>query len=68
MRPTCLLDATVIRRSDGVCVVAVWLVRRCRDYIGSFVVGIHGTQEKSEKFMEDHDDFSKIMLHALADR
>jgi 5-methyltetrahydrofolate--homocysteine methyltransferase len=43
-------------------------VDACRDYVGAFVVGIHGTDTQSRRFQDDHDDFSKIMVHALADR
>jgi len=39
------------------------------DYIGAFAVttGI-GIEEKLEQFEQDHDDYSSIMLKALADR
>jgi len=39
------------------------------DYIGLFAVtaGI-GTEKKEKQFLDDHDDYSAIMLKALADR
>lgn len=36
--------------------------------MGAFAVAIHGAEEASVKYQADHDDFSKIMMHALADR
>ncbi len=40
-----------------------------RDHIGLFAVtaGI-GTEKKEKQFLDDHDDYSSIMLKALADR
>jgi 5-methyltetrahydrofolate--homocysteine methyltransferase len=38
------------------------------DYLGGFAVAIHGGDELSEKFKQDHDDYSAIMAKALADR
>ena len=38
------------------------------DYIGAFAVSIHGIEPHLERFARDHDDYSKIMLQALADR
>ena len=40
-----------------------------RDHIGLFAVtsGI-GTEKKEKQFLDDHDDYSAIMLKALADR
>ena len=47
----------------------VWVVvRYCRDYIGAFAVTIHGAEAAAARFEADHDDYSKIMVHALADR
>lgn len=39
-----------------------------QDYIGAFVVTIHGIEEHIKRFEADHDDYGKIMLQALADR
>ncbi len=38
------------------------------DWIGGFAVGIHGIEPHSERFREDKDDYSDILLKALADR
>ncbi|EDL49369.1 methionine synthase [Erythrobacter sp. SD-21] len=38
------------------------------DWIGGFAVGIHGIEEHSKRFQEDKDDYSDILLKALADR
>ncbi len=38
------------------------------DYIGAFAVSIHGIEPHIKRFMDDHDDYNKIMLQALADR
>jgi len=38
------------------------------DWIGGFAVGIHGIDEHSARFQADNDDYSDILLKALADR
>jgi 5-methyltetrahydrofolate--homocysteine methyltransferase len=38
------------------------------DWIGGFAVGIHGIEVHSKRFLEDKDDYSDILLKALADR
>ena len=38
------------------------------DWIGGFAVGIHGIEAHSKRFLEDKDDYSDILLKALADR
>lgn len=38
------------------------------DYVGGFVVSIHGADEFAAEFEKDHDDYSGIMAKALADR
>ncbi|WP_298469360.1 methionine synthase [uncultured Erythrobacter sp.] len=38
------------------------------DWIGGFAVGIHGIEPHSARFQEDKDDYSDILLKALADR
>ena len=38
------------------------------DWIGGFAVGIHGIEPHSARFREDKDDYSDILLKALADR
>ncbi len=38
------------------------------DWIGGFAVGIHGIDPHSARFQAAHDDYSDILLKALADR
>ena len=38
------------------------------DWLGGFAVGIHGIEEHSKRFLADKDDYSDILLKALADR
>jgi 5-methyltetrahydrofolate--homocysteine methyltransferase len=38
------------------------------DWIGGFTVGIHGIDPHIARFKADHDDYSDILLKALADR
>lgn len=38
------------------------------DWIGGFAVGIHGIEAHSQRFLADKDDYSDILLKALADR
>ena len=38
------------------------------DWIGGFAVGIHGLEPYLERFKEANDDYSDILLKALADR
>ncbi len=38
------------------------------DWIGGFAVGIHGLSAHLERFKADNDDYSDILLKALADR
>ena len=38
------------------------------DWIGGFAVGIHGIEPHSARFKADKDDYSEILLKALADR
>ena len=39
-----------------------------QDYLGAFAVTIHGIDTYIQRFEKEHDDYSKIMLQALADR
>ena len=39
-----------------------------QDYIGAFAVTIKGIEQHLERFEQEHDDYNKIMLQALADR
>jgi 5-methyltetrahydrofolate--homocysteine methyltransferase len=38
------------------------------DHIGAFAVSMHGLEPHIERFNKEFDDYSKIMLQALADR
>jgi 5-methyltetrahydrofolate--homocysteine methyltransferase len=38
------------------------------DWIGGFAVGVHGIEPYLERFKAAHDDYSDILLKALADR
>ncbi|WP_086618920.1 methionine synthase [Erythrobacter tepidarius] len=38
------------------------------DWIGGFAVGVHGVEPHSARFQADKDDYSDILLKALADR
>ena len=38
------------------------------DYAGMFAVSLQGVEKKESQFLADHDDYSAIMLKALADR
>jgi 5-methyltetrahydrofolate--homocysteine methyltransferase len=38
------------------------------DWMGGFAVAIHGTEPHLARFKADHDDYSDILLKALADR
>lgn len=38
------------------------------DYIGVFAVGVFGAEELSQQFQDQGDDYSSIMVKALADR
>jgi 5-methyltetrahydrofolate--homocysteine methyltransferase len=38
------------------------------DHIGAFAVSIHGIEQHIKKFEQQHDDYNKIILQALADR
>ncbi|HPI53963.1 MAG TPA: methionine synthase [Chitinophagaceae bacterium] len=38
------------------------------DYIGAFAVSIQGLEPHIQQFEDNHDDYHKIMLQALADR
>ncbi len=58
MRPNRCLADYVATKASGV-----------RDYVGCFAVTTgHGVDEKVAQFMAKHDDYSAIMLKALADR
>jgi len=43
-------------------------ISRDGDWIGGFAVAIHGIEPHLERFKAEHDDYSDILLKALADR
>ncbi|MCB0696395.1 MAG: methionine synthase [Chitinophagaceae bacterium] len=43
-------------------------VEKGSDYMGAFAVAIHGIEPHLQNFMDNHDDYNKIMLQAMADR
>ncbi|MEO6833789.1 MAG: vitamin B12 dependent-methionine synthase activation domain-containing protein, partial [Chitinophagaceae bacterium] len=38
------------------------------DYVGAFAVSIHGIEPHIQRYIDDQDDYNKIMLQALCDR
>jgi 5-methyltetrahydrofolate--homocysteine methyltransferase len=48
--------------------LADFIAEEGEDWIGGFAVGIHGMEPHLQRFREVHDDYSDIMLKALADR
>jgi len=38
------------------------------DHIGAFAVAVHGAEELAEKYERDNDEYSAIMVKAIADR
>ena len=38
------------------------------DYMGAFAVSIHGIEPHLQRFIDQMDDYNKIILQALADR
>jgi 5-methyltetrahydrofolate--homocysteine methyltransferase len=48
--------------------LADYVAPNSSDYLGGFAVTIHGADELSEKFKAGNDDYSAIMVKALADR
>ncbi|HET8572893.1 MAG TPA: methionine synthase [Edaphocola sp.] len=39
-----------------------------RDYMGAFTVSVSGIEPHIKRYLEDYDDYHKIMLQALSDR
>jgi 5-methyltetrahydrofolate--homocysteine methyltransferase len=48
--------------------LADWVAPQGNDFIGGFVVGIHGAHEFAEELDAAHDPFGSIMVKAIADR
>ncbi len=43
-------------------------VEKGSDHMGAFAVAIHGIEPHLKRFVDNHDDYNKIMLQAMADR
>ena len=41
---------------------------KINDYLGCFVVSIHGADELSNSYLNENDDYSSIMVKSIADR
>jgi 5-methyltetrahydrofolate--homocysteine methyltransferase len=48
--------------------LADWVAPEGGDYVGGFVVGIHGAHEFAEELEKHHDPYGSIMVKAIADR
>ena len=48
--------------------LADYVASKSADYLGGFAVTIHGADEVAKKFAAAHDDYSAIIVKALADR
>ncbi|MEO7504036.1 MAG: methionine synthase [Sphingomicrobium sp.] len=48
--------------------LADFIMPREEDWLGGFAVAIHGIEPHLARFAADHDDYSDILLKALADR
>jgi 5-methyltetrahydrofolate--homocysteine methyltransferase len=59
-----------VRKSSGKPHVALadWIAPQGNDYIGGFVVGIHGADEFAAELDRQNDPYGSIMVKALADR
>ncbi len=59
-----------IRKDSGKPNMALsdWVGEKNTDYIGGFVVGIHGAHEFAGELEKQHDPYGSIMVKALADR
>jgi 5-methyltetrahydrofolate--homocysteine methyltransferase len=59
-----------VRKREGrpnMC-LADFIMPREEDWLGGFAVAIHGIEPHLARFAADHDDYSDILLKALADR
>ncbi len=48
--------------------LADFIMPREEDWLGGFALAIHGLEPHLARFAADHDDYSEILLKALADR
>jgi 5-methyltetrahydrofolate--homocysteine methyltransferase len=45
-----------------------WISPKAKDFVGGFVVGIHGADEYAKELDAAHDPYGSIMVKAIADR
>jgi 5-methyltetrahydrofolate--homocysteine methyltransferase len=59
-----------IKKDSGKPNVALsdWVAKETPDYLGGFVVGIHGAHEFADELDAAHDPYGSIMVKAIADR
>lgn len=62
------LRQQVIKSRDRANMCLADFIDPAGDWMGGFVVGIHGIDPHIERFRADKDDYSDILLKALADR
>jgi 5-methyltetrahydrofolate--homocysteine methyltransferase len=48
--------------------LADWVAPTSKDYVGGFVVGIHGAHEYADELDKEIDPYGSIMVKAIADR
>ncbi len=65
---TPFLRQQVAKRAGRASVCLADFVSHDGDWIGGFAVGIHGIEPHLAAFQANHDDYSDILLKALADR
>jgi 5-methyltetrahydrofolate--homocysteine methyltransferase len=67
-RRLCFLRQQVAKRAGRANMCLADFVDPAGDWIGGFAVAIHGIEPHLERFRADTDDYSDILLKALADR
>ncbi len=69
-QPSYSLADFIMPKSDSIEVPSVEATHPhlIRDYMGAFAVTIHGADQWIKKFVDDHDEYNKILVQILADR
>ena len=62
------LRQQVVKRAGRASMCLADFIDTSDDWMGGFAVAIHGIEPHLERFRADHDDYSDILLKALADR
>jgi len=62
------LRQQIVKREGRASMCLADFISHDGDWIGGFAVGIHGIDSHSARFLADKDDYSDILLKALADR